>query len=319
MDSPVVTLDQWNTFVAVVEQGGFAQAAKYLGCSQSAVSYNVGKLQERLGVQLFAIEGRKAILTDAGRSLLDRARALVQDALALEAQARQYIEGYEAEIRLVVDKAFPTDILVAALGRFARTCKDTLVHLEEAVTTRVEEAVVRGQTDLGIGSTVPKDYLADHLLDIRLVAVAHPEHPLHKLRRPLTREDLMQETQVVISDSWASRKADSSWVGTSGKWYVASLETSLAVIRSGAGYGWLPKHMIEEAVRRGELKPLPLAQGKSRRVPLYLIYTRDYGPKSAVTELANILKELVRMPASERAAELVPPAASKPAAESGGG
>ena len=64
------TLDAWEILQAVVQLGGFGPAAKKLNRSQSTISYAIGRLQEKLGVRLFEIHGRKAQLTEAGRVLL---------------------------------------------------------------------------------------------------------------------------------------------------------------------------------------------------------------------------------------------------------
>ena len=74
MKAPRVTLDQWRTLQAVVDHGGFAQAAEVLHRSQSSVSYTVARMQEQLGVPLLRIDGRKAVLTEAGDVLLRRSR-----------------------------------------------------------------------------------------------------------------------------------------------------------------------------------------------------------------------------------------------------
>ena len=64
---PIVTIEQWRVFQAIIEQGGYAQAAAYLHRSQSAISYSMSKLQEQLGVPLVKVEGRKAVLTEQGQ------------------------------------------------------------------------------------------------------------------------------------------------------------------------------------------------------------------------------------------------------------
>ena len=55
------TLEQWRMFRAVVEHGGYAQAADAIYKSQSTISYGVHKLQEQLGVQLLEVEGLSLI------------------------------------------------------------------------------------------------------------------------------------------------------------------------------------------------------------------------------------------------------------------
>lgn len=84
MKAPRVTLDQWRTLQAVVDHGGFAQAAEALHRSQSSISYTVARMQEQLGVPLLRIDGRKAVLTEAGEVLLRRSRQLVKQAGQLE-------------------------------------------------------------------------------------------------------------------------------------------------------------------------------------------------------------------------------------------
>ncbi len=60
------TLEQWAVLAAVVDRGGFAQAAQALHRSQSAVSYATARLQEALGVELLSIQGRRAGTDSAG-------------------------------------------------------------------------------------------------------------------------------------------------------------------------------------------------------------------------------------------------------------
>ena len=117
MAIPRTSLEQWAVLQAIVDHGSFAAAAEALHRSQSAVSYTVAKLQEQLGVPLLQIDGRRAQLTEIGRVLLKRAANLLSDAQQLEQLAHSMASGWEPEIRLVVDLAFPTDLLLQALQR----------------------------------------------------------------------------------------------------------------------------------------------------------------------------------------------------------
>ena len=115
---PAVTLEQWRALVAVVDAGGYAQAAEALHKSQSAVTYAVQKLESQLGVKAFEIEGRKAVLTPTGALLYRRARALLDEAGSAERAARALSAGWEAQIRLAVEILFPTWLLLQCLDRF---------------------------------------------------------------------------------------------------------------------------------------------------------------------------------------------------------
>ena len=86
--SPRITLEQWQALVAVVDAGGYAQAAEQLHKSQSSVTYLVQKLESLLGLKAFAIKGRKAALTPHGQLLYRRARVLLDEAAGIESAAK---------------------------------------------------------------------------------------------------------------------------------------------------------------------------------------------------------------------------------------
>ena len=107
LNHALITLEQWRCLVAVVEYGGYAQAAQHLHKSQSSVTYAVQKLESMLKVRAFEIQGRKAVLTPTGEMLCRRARALLEDAAGLERAAKKVSAGWEAEIRIAVEVLFP--------------------------------------------------------------------------------------------------------------------------------------------------------------------------------------------------------------------
>ncbi|HXS14348.1 MAG TPA: LysR family transcriptional regulator, partial [Acidobacteriaceae bacterium] len=114
------TLDEWDIVRAVVRLGGYAAAARHLNRSQSTISYTIAKLQEKLGIQLFALTGRKACLTEFGRMLLAQAEPHLTGFEQLEQRARSLASGGESEIRLSVDSLFPNYRLFATLAEFSR-------------------------------------------------------------------------------------------------------------------------------------------------------------------------------------------------------
>src|ERR1700757_77189 len=101
--SPKISLDQWRALLAVVDAGGYAQAAEALHKSQSAVTYAVQKLESLLGVKVFEVIGRKAHLTPTGEVLYRRARALLEEASVLENAAGSLAAGWEPELRLAME------------------------------------------------------------------------------------------------------------------------------------------------------------------------------------------------------------------------
>ena len=261
MKAPRVTLDQWRTLQAVVDHGGFAQAAEALHRSQSSISYTVARMQEQLGVPLLRIDGRKAVLTEAGEVLLRRSRQLVKQAGQLEELAHHMEQGWEPEVRLVVDAAYPTARIVRSLSAFMPQSRGCRVLLREEVLSGVEEALIQGAADLAISGLIIPGHLGADLSVVEFVAVAHPDHPLHRLQRELTHQDLETQMQVVIRDSGRLQPRDHGWLGAEQRWTVGSLATAATFVGNGLGFAWLPRHIIERELQSGQLKPLPLSQG----------------------------------------------------------
>src|SRR3990167_1768784 len=261
MKAPRVSLEQWRTLQAVVDHGGFAQAAEALHRSQSSISYTVGRMQEQLGVPLLRIEGRKAVLTEAGNLLLRRSRQLVSQASQLEELALRMEQGWEAEVRLVVDAAYPTARLVHALSAFMPLSRGCRVRLREEVLSGVEEVLLEGATDLAITSLTIAGYLGTELCSVEFIAVSHPQHPLQQLQRELTASDLENHMQVVIRDSGRSQPRDVGWLGAEQRWTVGSLPTAATFVSSGFGFARLPRPPIEREVSTGLLKEVPPQPG----------------------------------------------------------
>jgi DNA-binding transcriptional LysR family regulator len=268
------SLEQWAVLAAVVDAGGFAQAALALNRSQSAVSYAVSRLQESLALPLLVVEGRKSVLTPHGRTLLNRARSLLKDLDTLEQLARSLKQGWEPELTLVVDAAFPRPLLLGIIAELQRSCPSTQIQLADVVLSGAEEAITAGTADVVVTSRVPPGFLGDWLLDVRFVAVARPDHALFDLNRELTLDDLVRHVQAVVRDSGVAHPRDEGWLGAERRFTVSSMEASLATILGGLAYAWLPEHLLAESLRNGTLKRLPLAAGGSRNVSLHIVPAR---------------------------------------------
>jgi DNA-binding transcriptional LysR family regulator len=268
------TLEQWAVLAAVVTEGSFAQAALTLNRSQSAVSYAVARLQESLGLPLLVVEGRKSVLTPHGHTLLMRARTLLRDLDTLERLAGSLKQGWEPELRLVVDAAFPRPRLLGIIAELQQSCPSTQIQLADVVLSGAEDAITGGTADVVVTSRVPPGFLGDWLLDVRFIAVARPDHALFDLGREITTDDLVRHVQAVIRDSGAVHPRDEGWLGAERRFTVSSMEASLATLMAGLAYAWLPEHLLADRLHDGSLRRLPLAIGSARNVSLHIVAVR---------------------------------------------
>lgn len=308
---PRISIDQWRALLAVVDTGGYAQAAEHLHKSQSSVTYAVKKMESLLHVKLFDIQGRKAVLTSTGQLLYRRARALLQEATGIERAARKLSAGWEAEIGLAVEPLFPTPLLLKCLAQFGEESPHTRIELIESVLSGTAEALREGKAELAISGLEMREFNSEMLLEMRMVAVASPLHPLHQLDRPLTLRDLRDYRHLVVRDSGVSRNLNVLALEAVQRWTVTNMSTSIDAVSRGYGFAWYPEDKIREQLNTGILKPLNLREGSVRVRPLYLVYVDRDAAGPGVRRLAEIIRQAVAAECSAYEQEHITSATTK--------
>lgn len=290
--NPHISLEQWRALLAVVDAGGYAQAAAFMHKTQSAVSYAVQKMESVLGVKVFEVKGRKAVLTPTGELLYRRARYLLDEAGNLEQAAKKLSAGWEAELRIVVEVIFPTFVLLKSLDLLGGESPHTRIEVVESVISGASEALMQAKTDLAITAVIPQGFIGDPLMRVRFIPVAHPGHALHRLGRKLSMQDLRSHRHLLVRETSARRDTRPS-VESPQRWTVSNMATSIEAVRSGYGYAWLPEEKLRDQFAAGTLKQLPLREGGERFAQLYLVFAdRDHaGP--ATLRLAELIREQV--------------------------
>jgi DNA-binding transcriptional LysR family regulator len=288
-----VSLEQWQALKAVVEAGGYAQAAARLHKSQSAITYAVQKIETQLRVKLFELEGRKARLTAEGEVLFQRARALLEEAESLESAGRRLAQGWESELKLAVETIFPTWLLLQCFALFAQERPQIRIELYETVLSGTEEALLQRRVDLGICSSVPPGFFGSALMTIPFVAAASPEHPLHRIKRKLTMRDLRKHRHLVVRDSGSSRTSDVRWLQAEQRWTVSHKATQIHAACLGLGFAWFAQDTIRNELQDGKLKPLALRDGSDRIAQLYLVQPDQDAAGPGARRLSQIIREQV--------------------------
>lgn len=291
MEHPRISLEQWRSLVAVVEAGGYAQAAARIYKSQSTLSHAIQQLERLVGAKVFEIQGRKSVLTDTGAVLYRRGKALVDEAMQLERVARKLAAGWEPEIRIAVELLFPGWLLFRCLNIFGEEQPDIHMEIYETVMGGTDEALTQGKVDLAIGTAVPEGFLGEVLMQVAVICAAHPDHPLHRLGRPLTQDDLVTHRQLVIRDSGTQRTRKATWLNER-RWTFSHRSTAIRAVMQGLGYAWLPEEIVREELDAGTLKPLPLEEGGERVGTLYLMYADREAAGPGVRRIAELLYEV---------------------------
>lgn len=182
---------------------------------------------------------------------------------------------------------------MSTLSQFSSQSQGARVQLREVILSGAIDVLMNDEAEIVIGIETPSGYLADPLIEVELIAVAHSEHPLFQLDRKITSADLAQHTHVVIQDSGQSEKMDVGWLSSQDRWTVSSIESALTAIEHGLGYGWIPNNRLVEALGSGKVKPLLLEQGSKYKAFLFMSFGRPRNIGPATRELAEIIKNTV--------------------------
>lgn len=289
-----VTLAQWQMLAAVVDHGGFARAADAIHKSPSTLNHAVHKLEEQLGVKVLEPVGRQVRLTEEGALLLRRARQLLEGSDALADIAARLREGLEAEVVLSIDQIYPSEALARAMEAFSDAFPQVRLQLHESVLNGGVEMLQDGRADLLVSGLPAPGYLGEPLVSVPFIAVAHPDHPLHRLDRLLDLRDLEHHRQVVVRDSSQRAARDSGWLKAEQRWTVSHIATSLEMLEHGLGFAWLPETRIRRQLDSGRLKALPLQAGGVRDVPIQLFHRDADRAGPATRAMAEHLRQAVR-------------------------
>ena len=281
-----MSLDQLRTFIAAADEGSFSAAGRKLRRAQSVVSHTLANLENQIDVQLFDRSGRYPRLTDAGTALLAQARLVVSGMDSFKSKARAIADGLEPELSVVVDVMYPMASLTAAVDAFRKAFPHTPLRLYVEALGAVMQPVIGQACRLGISGSMPAvpDILdAEKLLDVQMVTVAAPSHPLAQRRGIIRAGALKDHVQLVLTDRTMLTDGTTLGVFSPQIWRLADLGAKHAFLRAGFGWGHMPAEMVQDDLKAGQLVPLRLEQFQPRTPPIamFAIYRKDSPPGPA--------------------------------------
>jgi DNA-binding transcriptional LysR family regulator len=246
----------------------------------------VAELERDLGVLLFDRSGWKPRLTEAGRTLLEDARALSRQVDVLLARARLLSSGLETELSVVVDVMVPLAALTQATRAFGAEFPSTTLRLHVEALGAVAGHVLDGDSALGVTGSYPKpvELLERRLIGrVHLVPVVAPVHPLAGREGPILPADLAPHVQLVISDRSEVTADRDFGVLSPRTWRLSDLGVKHAFLLAGLGWGNMPLPPVRDDLGAGRLVRIDVAEPlpNGGRLPLYAVHRRDRPPGPA--------------------------------------
>lgn len=273
-----ISLEALRILDAIERKGSFGAAAEAIHKVPSALSYTVAKLEADLGVALYDRSGQRAVLTPAGRLLLDEGRHLLAAAERLEALIKQLESGWEPVLRIARDTILPMAPLLDALGQFNQLGKQVEINLSDEVLGGSWDALVAERCDLtlGAGGELPRGQFEYRSIgEVEFVFAVAAGHPLTQSAGPVDQAAIRDLPTVVVADTSRSLPGRSSGLLEGRQTIrVASMQAKLDAQVKGLGVGFLPKHMAAPALEDGSLVALACSIPRPN-MPAYMAWRKD--------------------------------------------
>jgi DNA-binding transcriptional LysR family regulator len=259
-DTASVTLEQVRVLDALARSGTLQRAAKTLGRGHSSVIYALKMLEDGLALKLLDRTGYRLRLTPAGEAVLGAARELLEAERRLHDVVHEVKSGWEPRLSIVVDGVCPTEKLFETVGELARSASATRIDVVTEFLGGVERMFDELEADLMIAvlPVASKAVAATALPDFEAHLVAHKRHPLAQ-KGKLTLADLGESLLLTVKGSDPRLSLPTASLESQSRVVLHDFAAKKSAILGRVGFGWMPEHLIERELARGELVRLDLA------------------------------------------------------------
>jgi DNA-binding transcriptional LysR family regulator len=291
-------------FAKVAELRSFAGTAADLGLSKPTISKAISRLEARLGTRLFNRTSRRLALTDAGRSLLERATRMVSEAEAAESEARAQSAVPRGLVRLAVPMSFGIREVAPALPAFLGQYPDVSVdlHLSDDVVDLIGEGF---DAALRIAALADSSLLARRLCAVPRVLVAAPSylksHGTPKHPRDLQTHMCLGYAYLPVPDIWrfqnkkGDKKGEEIAVRPSGPLRANNADALMPTLLAGYGLAVQPEFLVRDELAKKALVAV-MTDWSLPEIALHLVLPAG-GPRPARVEaLTDFLRRRFARP-----------------------
>jgi DNA-binding transcriptional LysR family regulator len=268
-------LQSMRVFQQVVDEGGFAAAARKLDLTPAAVTRLVSDLEKHLGVRLLQRTTRRLALTPAGEAYLNRLRGILSDIDEADALAHAQSREMSGTVRVLAQPVVATHIIAPAIPEFQRQYPEIVLelHVQDVVDPEVEDydlTIVTGAVPL-LSSTIVRT-----IIESQAVFCASPDY-LERFGTPLVPQDLARHrclrlrspgvrlrAMTLIDPSDGDRELELEVPAVVSANHT---DTLMRATIAGAGISSQPADLVAPLLKTGELRRV-LAPWITNRVSL---------------------------------------------------
>jgi len=275
-----------RTIVAVARHRSFTKAAEELYLAQSAISQQIRRLEEEIGIQIFRRSSRSVELTAEGKIILEHAYRVLAEVDEMQGEMEALSGGIRGTVRISGIWPFGGYDLYSVLADFRTRYPEVAIHMEEDAVDEVMAKLRADELDLAFASVDPDkigpDFAATLLWEEEFVIVAARDHEFAN-RPHVTYEDLIGQDLIAFRDNSALRRRFETTIGRRGiEPRNAFVCTEMTAVRSlaskGLGVAVMPRSKAEldgPPIILRPFRPEPITW------PIALVWRTDRRPTPA--------------------------------------
>lgn len=289
-----MNLKQLRYFLAVSDAQSFSGAASNVLISQSALSRQIGLLENELGARLFDRYGRGVQLTEAGILLHTRVHSVLSQIENIKQEVSEEANEPSGEIGFAFPPSLTNLLGMRTVRKFRTDCPRVYLRLIEGTTSHVREKLVAGDADVGIISSVElsSDLYCSPLFTEQMMLVGPVSSDL-SLDEPVALDVLRGWPHITTPHPNSLRKIIEKALHKKGLKLNHVIEANtrglmFELIDQGLGYTVLPSSGIVSQMAKGTIKAAPI---NGQHITWQIATARSRALTRAARRLVTIIRE----------------------------
>jgi DNA-binding transcriptional LysR family regulator len=278
-----MNLDYLKTFIEVIKLGSFSEVAKRFSLSQPAISFQIQKLEQDLGVRLIDRRQKNLTLTEAGQRLLAFAKAVDSEYLAMINDIEHLKEGISGNLTIAASTIPGDFILPPLLSEFKKLHPMVNVQVMITDSARVIEAIKDGTYQIGFCGKEPVNsgIEAFKIGEDEIVLIVFPEHPFAN-RKDVSFQEITGEPFIFREETSGTQKSVQSLLLSKGldiglckpTLILGTTEAVVSAVESRSGIAFVSNLAIKKSIAL-ELVKTVLIQETDLKRDFWCIYRRQ--------------------------------------------
>ena len=285
--------------VALADHKHFGRAAAACFISQPTLSTQIKKLEDELGISLVERAPRRIMLTPAGRDAAERARRIVADVEEMKEAARRSRNPEAGTVRLGIFPTLGPYLLPHVVPKVRARFPELELLLVEEKTEVILRQLREGLLDAGVlALPLHDDQLHVEFLFEEPFVLAVPEsHPLAFESKPLTMQDLSNESLLLLEDGHCLRDqaldvCHMAGAGEKSGFRATSLETLRQMVAANVGITLLPALAVKPPVAPAQNMRLVTFRDPQPSRRIAMVWRRSSAMAEFLAHLAEVLRAL---------------------------